>query len=73
MALLPSDSFSFLADGWDESKETPRDSGGAGLGWGSLAAGRARGFGEAGWGPVKIWDGSKVKIQGRGEYVYVFI
>lgn len=23
MALLPSDSFNFLADGWDESKETP--------------------------------------------------
>jgi hypothetical protein len=32
MALLPSDSFNFLADGWDESKETPD----MGLGLGSL-------------------------------------
>lgn len=25
MALLPSESFNFLADGWDESKEEPAD------------------------------------------------
>ena len=33
MALLPSDSFNFLADGWDESKEMP-----VSWGWAAWAA-----------------------------------